>query len=131
MIGSCGGSGARELLAMYDAAAEVIECAAALADRGKNPVTEVLAGADPVEEWAHFPPGDVIDPERTANIIIMPTRPRSAPPASTAISTLSCGRRILFPDLAPAAVADNADVDRAIVVGRASRRHFDRRFGQR
>lgn len=51
-----------ELLAMYDAAAEVTECLAALADQGKNPVTEVLDGADVVEEWAHFPPGDVIDP---------------------------------------------------------------------
>ncbi len=34
---------------------------AALAEAGKNPVTEVLGGADVVEEWSHFPPGDVID----------------------------------------------------------------------
>jgi hypothetical protein len=50
-----------ELLAMYDAAAEATECATALARRGANPVTEVLSGADVVEEWAHFPPGDVLD----------------------------------------------------------------------
>lgn len=53
--------GRDELLAMYAAAADVTEALAALADAGKNPVTEVLGGADIVEEWAHFPPGDVID----------------------------------------------------------------------
>jgi hypothetical protein len=52
-----------ELLAMYDAAAEAIECATALARNGTNPVTEALAGAEIVEEWMHFPPGDVIDPD--------------------------------------------------------------------
>ena len=46
---------------LYDAAAEAVECAAALADAGKNPVTEVLGGADVVEEWTHFPAGDVVD----------------------------------------------------------------------
>lgn len=51
------------LLAMYDAAAEATECVARLAQSGTNPVTEVLAGADVVEEWAHFPPGDVSDPQ--------------------------------------------------------------------
>jgi hypothetical protein len=54
--------GRAELLAMYDAAAEVIECVAALADKDRNPVTEVLASASTVEEWAHFPAGDVVDP---------------------------------------------------------------------
>lgn len=52
-----------ELLAMYDAAAEATECAAALAQDGTNPVTEVLDGATAVEEWMHFPPGDVVDPQ--------------------------------------------------------------------
>jgi len=51
-----------ELLGLYDAALEAIESVAALADAGKNPVTEVLGGTDVVEEWAHFPPGDVVDP---------------------------------------------------------------------
>ncbi len=51
-----------DLLAMYAAAADVTESIAALADAGKNPVTEVLGGADVVEEWSHFPPGDVFDP---------------------------------------------------------------------
>jgi hypothetical protein len=51
-----------ELLAMYYAAADATECAAALAHNGTNPVTAVLEGAEAVEEWMHFPPGDVIDP---------------------------------------------------------------------
>lgn len=50
-----------ELLGLYDAAAEAIECVAALADAGRNPVTEVLGGASVVEEWVHFPAGDVVD----------------------------------------------------------------------
>jgi len=50
-----------ELRGLFDAAAEAVASAAALAAAGKNPVTEVLGGADRVEEWAHFPPGDVID----------------------------------------------------------------------
>ena len=50
-----------ELLGLYDAALEAIECMTALAEAGQNPVTEVLGGADVVEEWAHFPRGDVID----------------------------------------------------------------------
>ncbi len=33
----------------------------ALADGGTNPVTEVLQGASLIEEWAHFPRGDVFD----------------------------------------------------------------------
>lgn len=51
-----------ELLGLYDAALEAIESMAALADAGINPVTAVLSGTDVVEEWAHFPPGDVVDP---------------------------------------------------------------------
>ncbi len=50
------------LLAMYDAAAEATACLAALAKIGLNPVTAVLGGATAVEEWAHYPQGDVIDP---------------------------------------------------------------------
>jgi hypothetical protein len=51
-----------KLLAMYYAAADATECAAALAHRGTNPVTEVLDGAEVVDEWIHFPRGDVVDP---------------------------------------------------------------------
>jgi hypothetical protein len=51
-----------ELTAMYDAAAEAVASAGALAAEGLNPVTAALAGARVVEEWAHFPAGDVIDP---------------------------------------------------------------------
>lgn len=52
-----------ELQALYDAAAEATDCVAELARHGANPVTEVLAGASAVEEWMHFPSGDVIDPQ--------------------------------------------------------------------
>jgi hypothetical protein len=51
-----------QLLAMYEAAAEATDAAAQLADRGTNPVTAVLGDAQAVEEWAHFPPGDIRDP---------------------------------------------------------------------
>jgi hypothetical protein len=51
-----------DLHTMYEAAAEATDCAAALAARGTNPVTEALDGATVVEEWMHFPPGDVVDP---------------------------------------------------------------------
>jgi hypothetical protein len=54
---------ADELQAMYEAAAEATKCLAALAQAGKNPVTEAIDGADMVGEWAHFPQGDVIDNE--------------------------------------------------------------------
>jgi hypothetical protein len=47
---------------MYAAAAEAVASASALADEGANPVTAVLQGASIVEEWAHFPAGDVVDP---------------------------------------------------------------------
>jgi hypothetical protein len=52
-----------ELTHMYEAAAEAVASARTLADEGANPVTAVLRGASIVEEWAHFPAGDVIDPK--------------------------------------------------------------------
>ncbi len=61
LIGRLCPLGRDELLAMYAAAADVTEAIAALAEAGKNPVTAVLGGADVVEEWAHFPAGDVFD----------------------------------------------------------------------
>jgi len=51
-----------ELLAMYAAAAEATACLAAMAGRGTNPATEAISGAAVVEEWAHFPHSDVVDP---------------------------------------------------------------------
>ncbi|MGD0186367.1 MAG: hypothetical protein ABSC25_14115 [Roseiarcus sp.] len=51
-----------EVAAMVEAAAEATQCLAALAERGVNPVTEALGGASVVQEWAHFPAGDVVDP---------------------------------------------------------------------
>ncbi len=50
-----------DLAALYEAAAQATQSLAALAERGVNPVTEALGGASVVEEWAHFPPGDVVD----------------------------------------------------------------------
>lgn len=50
-----------ELEAMYDAAAEVTDCERVLAKTGDSPVTEVLKDANSVEEWAHYPAGDVFD----------------------------------------------------------------------
>jgi hypothetical protein len=51
-----------ELLAMHAAAEQATACLAAMAGRGVNPVTQAIGGAAVVREWAHFPPGDVIDP---------------------------------------------------------------------
>ena len=53
--------GRDELTVMYEAAEEATECLVELAKYGRNPVTEVVANAPMVGEWAHFPPGDVID----------------------------------------------------------------------
>lgn len=51
-----------QLEAMYEAATEAVASARVLAADGANPVTAVLHGVAVVEEWAHFPAGDVIDP---------------------------------------------------------------------
>jgi len=51
-----------KLLAMYAAAGEATACLAAMAERGINPTTEAINGASAVEEWAHFPPSDTVDP---------------------------------------------------------------------
>jgi hypothetical protein len=100
-----------ELGAMYNSAVEATDCIRALAESGANPVTKVLAGTDVVEEWAHFPLGDVFDPhthgqyyyhahaahERVANehghfhTFVRPKR--------------------LFPELAPATMPDRASFD--------------------
>ena len=53
----------KRLTLMYEAAARAVECLEVLARGGKNPVTAVLNGAEAVEEWAHFPPGDAVDPD--------------------------------------------------------------------
>jgi len=50
------------LRAMYAAAAEAIASLTAMAERGTNPTTEAINGAAVVEEWAHFPHSDVVDP---------------------------------------------------------------------
>lgn len=51
-----------ELDALYACAAEATAALAEMAEHGRNPVTEALAGADRVAEWAHFPEGDAVDP---------------------------------------------------------------------
>ena len=53
---------ATQLDELYAAAVEAVDSARALADEGTNPVTAILQGASRVEEWAHFPAGDVVDP---------------------------------------------------------------------
>jgi hypothetical protein len=55
-----------ELIGMYEAAAEATDCVRTLAETGHNPVTEVLQGASVVDEWAHYPEGDVFDPRTGA-----------------------------------------------------------------
>ncbi len=50
-----------DVLAMYYAAADATECAAALAHSGSNPVTAVLNGAEVAGEGMHVPPEGVID----------------------------------------------------------------------
>lgn len=97
-----------KLHAMFDAAAEAIECLAAMADRGKNPVTEALNGADAVEEWAHFPAGDVIDPVTHSQFYYHAHAAEER--ASGEHGHFHCFVRpkLLFPDDAPMAVADNA-----------------------
>ncbi len=54
---------AERLWAMYEAAHEVAECQRVLAKTGDSPLTEVLRGCDAVYEWAHYPEGDIYDPE--------------------------------------------------------------------
>ena len=55
-----------ELVAMEAAAREVRECRRVLAKTGDNVVSEALRGAAQFAAWAHYPEGDVYDPESHA-----------------------------------------------------------------
>jgi uncharacterized protein (DUF1810 family) len=103
--------GRTELMAMYDAAAEVIECAAALGDKGKNPVTEVLADANAVEEWAHFPAGDVIDPETHSQYYYHAHAAEERVSGEHGHFHTFVRPKLACPDRAPVSLADNvADI---------------------
>jgi Domain of unknown function (DUF6969) len=98
-----------ELLAMYDAAAEATECAAALAERGANPVTEALAGATVVEEWMHFPPGDMIDPATHSQFYYHAHAAEERAAGEHGHFHTFLSPRKIDPALTPAAVADLPD----------------------
>jgi Domain of unknown function (DUF6969) len=98
-----------ELLAMYDPAAEATECAAALAERGANPVTEALAGATVVEEWMHFPPGDVIDPQTHSQFYYHAHAAEERAAGEHGHFHTFLRPRKIDPALKPAAVADLPD----------------------
>jgi len=51
---------------MEAAAREVRECRRVLAKTGDNVVSEALRGAAQFAAWAHYPEGDVYDPESHA-----------------------------------------------------------------
>ena len=108
LFGRLRGLGRSELLALYDAAAEAIECAAALADRGKNPVTEVLDSASAVEEWAHFPAGDVLDPATHSQFYYHAHAADERAAGEHGHFHTFVRPKILFPDLAPRALADSS-----------------------
>ena len=100
--------GHTELSAMYDAAAEAIECVAAMAERGKNPATEALDGAGAVEEWAHFPAGDVIDPATHSQFYYHAHAADERAGGEHGHFHTFVRPKLLFPELAPVAIADNA-----------------------
>jgi hypothetical protein len=100
--------GRTELMAMYDAAAEVIECVAALADEGRNPVTEVLASTSTVEEWAHFPAGDVIDPESHSQYYYHAHAAEERASGEHGHFHTFVRPKLVCPDRSPVSLADNA-----------------------
>jgi hypothetical protein len=54
------------LLAMREAAREVERCRRALSKGGCTVVSEVLRGQHVIDDWAHYPQGDVVDEEFNA-----------------------------------------------------------------
>ncbi|HVZ52406.1 MAG TPA: hypothetical protein VG986_10595 [Pseudolabrys sp.] len=97
-----------ELVALYDAAAEAVACATALAENGTNPVTEVLAGADTVTEWDHFPASDVVDPETHSQFYYHAHAAEERVAGEHGHFHTFVRPKPLFPDLAPVAVPDGA-----------------------
>jgi hypothetical protein len=58
--------GRAELAALEAAGREVLECRRVLAKSGDSVVSEALRGGAPFAAWAHYPDGDVYDPESDA-----------------------------------------------------------------
>jgi hypothetical protein len=102
-----------ELQALYDAAAEAIACAATLAENGTNPVTEALSGAEVVEEWAHFPAGDVVDPDTHSQFYYHAHAAEERSAGEHGHFHTFVRPKQLCPDLAPVAVPDGIDADDA------------------
>lgn len=97
-----------DLEAMYDSAAEAIECAAALAERGRNPATEVLNGVGTVEEWAHFPAGDIIDPATHSQFYYHAHAASERASGEHGHFHTFVRPKFLCPDRSPMAIADSA-----------------------
>ncbi len=95
-----------ELLGLYDAALEAIESMAALADAGTNPVTAVLGDSDVVEEWAHFPPGDVVDRTTHSQYYYHAHAAEERAPGEHGHFHTFVRPRALFPELGPAQADD-------------------------
>lgn len=102
-----------ELLVLYDAAAEAIACAGALAEDGTNPVTEALNGADVVEEWAHFPAGDVVDPDTHSQFYYHAHAAEERAAGEHGHFHTFVRPKQLYPELQPAAVPEGIDADDA------------------
>jgi len=96
------------LLALYDAAAEAVACATALAESGTNPVTEVLAGADAVTEWAHFPESDVVDPATHSQFYYHAHAAEERAAGEHGHFHTFVRPKQLFPEIAPSAVPAQA-----------------------
>lgn len=97
-----------ELLALYEAAADAVACATALAENGTNPVTEVLHGADAVTEWAHFPEGDIVDPDTHSQFYYHAHAAQERVAGEHGHFHTFVRPKPLFPDLAPTAVPEQA-----------------------
>lgn len=100
-----------ELLDMYDTAAEATECLVALAKSGKNPVTEVLAGANVFEEWSHFPTGDVIDLDTHSQFYYHAHAAHERAANEHGHFHTFVRSKKLFPKLQPAALPEGAGTD--------------------
>lgn len=100
-----------ELEAMYEAAAEATACMRALADSGTNPVTEVLQGEDIVEEWAHFPRGDVFDPRTHSQYYYHAHAAHERAAGEHGHFHTFVRPKRLYPELEPTAVPDKTDPD--------------------
>ncbi|MBI1204077.1 MAG: hypothetical protein GC182_16370 [Rhodopseudomonas sp.] len=98
-----------ECRVMYDAAADAVECMAAMAARGRNPVTEVLDGVDAVEEWAHFPAGDIVDPVTHSQFYYHAHAAAERASGEHGHFHTFVRPKLLCPDRSPMAIAESAE----------------------